>query len=302
MTDFDQRLGEMLTDVADHAPAAAGLAAAARRRRHARRRRRTLAGALVASLVVIAGTFSVVGGVGGGADDLAKDPGVPAPPGGWRRVEARSAAAAVPPGWTEHSCPAAGSLTVHGPPDACDGPNRASFHRAATFDAIAGPGVVENSDDGTSWHGYVHAGGDVLSASADDRALLRRILATAHAEGQPRVDASRWTSFVEDGIAYEVPRRWGLTGDADLSGYSVCARIAAKRVRPPSGVQRDDEHYALTADLNGLDVTVTAPTRAVAELVLATVKVSSLAVAPEDCLPVDFGEAAASESAGRRAQ
>ena len=116
MSDFENRLTELLSQRADTAPGADDLAAGARVRL---RRRRTLRAGAVAAAVVVAAVGVPLGM--GALDVDAKDPGVSAPgpqvstvPAGWRFESYHDVEFAVPPTWSRGSlsdwCSSGGSL------------------------------------------------------------------------------------------------------------------------------------------------------------------------------------------------
>lgn len=281
MSDLEQELTATLAGVAAGAPSANGLADAARRRHRVRRQRRLAAGGALAVLAVIAAGVTVA--QRGGDDRVAKDPADGAQ--GWQTISSGDARASAPPGWTAHTCEP-GSSVVHGPTldEACVSGVGAVIAPQTSRERRA-YGEIVSGDGG--WLGYVSVGEVDLRVFHEDRALVRRVLASGRLEGQPVVDAEQWVTFERDGLTYEVPAWWGVGEEGDRSGYSVCATIAPKRLDPKPGEQRDADHFVLVEDIESIDVTVTAPTQAVAELVMATVEVAPDA-APAECTPEDF--------------
>lgn len=283
MSDLEQELTGALAQVAEDAPGAVGLADAARRRHRVRRQRRLALGGAAAALVV--GASAVVWGAGG--DDRATDPADDPAPDGWQTISQDDVRAEVPADWQKVTCPdSPGSRWAPPAPDPCGDWRGAGFFGSATFDPVQGPGVPQRSDDGTVG-GYVSAGSFVLSVSYDDPSLIRRILATARVDGQPAVDGSTWVAFDRSPLRYEVPAWWGVGEDGDHGGYSVCSTLA-KGQEPGPPDQVDPAHVVVQASVGDRLVTVTAPTQAVAELVLATVEVDGRARGDQPCAPEDF--------------
>lgn len=286
MSDLEQELTGALTTVADDAPGAVGLADAARRRHRVRRQRRLAAGAAVAALVV--GVGAVLAGVVGG-NDRASDPVDEPGPTGWQTVEVDGGAALVslPPDWTAYECASgdADPATVYGPPggDTCADGSGAVFLPAGIrgeFD----DGELISGDGG--WLGHVLAGDWEVRVFLEDRALVRQILATARVAGEPVIDGSTWVGFDHGGMTFEVPAWWGVGEDGGHDDYSVCFTPSDFDGREAFST---GDAYVLTDEPGPGDVVrVTAPTQAVAELVLATVRLGKEARASEDCAPEDF--------------
>lgn len=283
MSDLEQELAGVLAGVAERAPGAVGLADAARRRHRGRRQRRLAVGGAVVALVVGFGA-ALVGGLG---DDRAVDPVDDPAPEGWQTISQDDVRAEVPADWRQVTC-GEGEVPRWSPPseDPCGEWRGAAFFGSALYDSMVGPGVLADGEDGRS-SGYVTAGDLVLSVGAVDRDLARRILATARVDGQPVVDGSTWVSFDRGALSYEVPAWWGLGEDADRSGYSVCA-VPAKGQEAPAPEQVDASHVVVRQVVGDRMVTASAPTQAVAELVLATVEVDGRARSDAPCAPEDF--------------
>lgn len=279
MSDFDERLSAVLTTEADHAPHPAGLAQAARRR-HVVRRRRSLAVGGVAAVLAIAVPVTVLAGGGEGDDHLV---GADQPSSGeWQTTSEEDAAVAVPGDWSRYHCEFDGfEHDVYGPSskDACEYVTYLAFYGSATFDPFARPGVLSANEDADvpGWAGYVYAGDWAVSASTPDRDLTRRILASARVDGQPEVDAAEWESVEGVGLRVDLPTDWGLGPDvapAEYSRYAVCS-AAGERSDPPDLTDRvpGSEKVDLTTDFrDGRWIVVSAPTQAVADLVMASVE------------------------------
>lgn len=286
MSDLEQELTGALTTVAEDAPGAGGLADGARRRHRVRRQRRLAAGAAVAALVV--GVGAVLAGVAGG-NDRASDPVDEPGPKGWQTVEVDGGAALVslPPDWTAYECASgdADPATVYGPPggDTCADGSGAVFLPAG-IRGESDTGELISGDGG--WLGHVVVGDWEVRVFLEDQALVRRILSTARVAGEPVVDGSTWVGFDHGGMTFEVPAWWGVGEDGGHDDYSVCFTPSDFDGREAFST---GDAYVLTDEPGPGDVVrVTAPTQAVAELVLATVRLGKEARASEDCAPEDF--------------
>lgn len=285
MSDLEQRLAGVLADAAEDAPGAAGLAEAARRRHRVRRQRRVAAGGAIVALVLGTGAV-VVGAVGG--EDRAADPTDDPAPQRWQTVEVDSGAAmvSIPADWVAYDCASgdAEAPAIYGPPgrDTCtDGVGAVFLPSGARGETDAG--ALVSGDGGVL--GFVHAGDWEVRAFHADGDLVRRILSTARVRGNPTLEGSTWVTFEREGLTYEVPAWWGLPEEADRSEFSVC--LVASDV-PGRQAFSTDSSYVMTDRAGPGDVVrVTAPTQAMAELVLATVDRAD-AVATEDCAPEDF--------------
>lgn len=282
MTEIEEQLSGMLAAVAQQAPDAHGLAAAARRSHRVRRQRRLAVGAATAALVVAASAVTL--GARGG-NDVADDPTpTPPPSGAWQTIGRDDVVASVPASWRRYEC-GGDAPAIHAPVDPCDSWTGAAFYGSANYDATTVPGSVVGTD-GVQL-GHVGAGSLVLAVADVDRDLVRRILASARVEGQPVVDGTRWVTFDRGGMTYEVPAWWGMGEEGDRSGYSVCLG-PVDGAGASSSEQLDATHYVMR-EVPGPEgtVVVTAPTQAVAELVMATVEVGPDA-APAPCTEEDF--------------
>ncbi|AIY16509.1 hypothetical protein GUY44_27890 [Pimelobacter simplex] len=248
MRDAEERVSTILAAVARQAPtpAAGALADGARRRGRVRRQRRVLVAVV---LLVVAGS-AVLWGSRPGAGPVAHDP---RPTGGWQTIAQGDARAEVPADWREVRCE--GGTSRWAPPgdEPCAGPSLATFLGTDAVTLTVGPGVLVRSDVGTAWTGYVPAGDRALHVTGADRDLVRRVLATARRDGDPVVDGSAWEDTAGRGLRWEQPRGAAVT---------VC----------PGGTAVD-----------GLAVTVRAPTPAVTALVRATVRADPSATGGAPC-------------------
>lgn len=179
----------------------------------------------------------------------------------------------IPSSWSRYTCDFDGyESNVFGPSedDACGFRTYLGFYGSANFDAADLPGVVTRTEeDGEeSWSGYVSAGEWVVDVGTPERELTRQILASARVDGQPRVFADRWRERSSDGLAYEAPE----DGQVDVV---VTDRPGGEPVVQSLPEQLDETHVQMYGDVGDERVTVTAPTQAVAELVLATVTPAS---------------------------
>ncbi|HWI43061.1 MAG TPA: hypothetical protein VNS81_05540 [Nocardioides sp.] len=268
MSDLEQSLGEALGAAAEDAPTATGLAAAARRRHGVRRQRRLVAAGVAAVVVVAAAATTAVttsGGDGGGR--VADHPKTSSP--GWKTVQRDGLLVDVPVDWSSLTCQ---GLARWSPSSSCRSHVGLWVVPSANFDPKNGPGVLSLIDDGR-WTGWVTGSqGRDASVVTPDRELTRRILASVHEPGQPAADGSRWTTFERYGLRYQVPDHWGVGATGAHSGYGVCGRLRV--AGDTDGTERRDASHVAIAHVEGRTlVTVTAPTQALAELVLAGVKV-----------------------------
>ncbi len=273
MSDFDERLSAVLTTEADGAPLGAGLAQAARRRHVVRRRRRIAAGGVAAALAIAAPVVVLAGG-DGGDDNLDVSDQTSARP-GWQTVAQDDVRAEIPGDWSKFTCDFDGFTSdVFGPSesDACEFHTYLAFYASATFDPLNGPGVITEGNENDSG-GYVYAGDLAVSAGTDDLDLTRRILASARVDGEPEVDAAEWRTVEGVGIRVDLPVSWGLGPGVDLRDFAVC--VAPGERNDPPVIDRKgnaDEISVAWAWVDGRWVTVSAPTDAVRDLVMATVE------------------------------
>jgi hypothetical protein len=278
MSDLEQRLSETLAEVAEDAPSAAGLADGARRRHRVRRQRRLAAGGALAALALVAAGVAVAHQ--GGEDRVAKDPTDGAP--GWRTISSGDARAAVPPDWTAHGCSDSATWAPPGVDPCTEGGGVVFVGRDPGFEVLEEGALLEGPRAG-QWVGTTGVGDQYLNVTSPSAELTRQILATARLDGQPVVDGAQWVTFRRDGLTYDVPAWWGVGEDGDRSSYSVCLVEPGAPTAEPA-----PDRFVLTSDLGGTGrVVVTAPTEAVAQLVVATVEVEPGAT-PGECVPEDF--------------
>ena len=225
------------------------------------RRHLALAAAALTLAVLVAGC--------GSADRGTKEQPEDASATAWQTLARAYVRVEVPGSWAMFKCGGegrAGASVVYGADrsDACDLREMLAFYPSATFNAMTGPGVIER-DHGT-WAGYVTLDDYCVSVVTADRDLTRRVLASVRSKGEPRVRADRWVTGTVGGRTYDVPSGWGV-GAGDGAGYLV---------RPHDG-GFDDEDGAETIDRSHYrryrsSVEVIAPTRAVADLVLGSLR------------------------------
>lgn len=277
MRDVEERLGTELAEIAEGAPRPEGLAAAARRRHRVRRQRRAVVGAVAAVLVVAVGAIAITRSPDRAAPVTGHETG-------WQTIRHGDAVAEVPGDWRRYDCD---GREVYAPSDPCADWKGAGFAGAADFDPAMEAGVIlRYPADDREWTGYVYVGHEVLSVSDPDRDLVRWVLATARVDGQPVVDGSRWVPRSRGVVSYELPVGWGLPKGVH-SGYSVCVALAGE-VDEGEG-QVDVRTFRATRHFDGFAVTVTAPTGAVAELVLGTVTVHPTVSRMDRCTEEDTG-------------
>ncbi|MFC7501366.1 hypothetical protein [Nocardioides sp. GCM10030258] len=290
MTDFEEQVGATLAAVAEEAPDASGLAAGARRRHRVRRQRRIAVGGVAAALVVAVSAVAF-GARDGGSPDIAEDP-TETPSAAWQTISEGDLRASLPPDWKAYDCAgdnAASNRSVYAAPgeDPCADGRGTSFEEFETYEPLDAAGVVvRRPGDGRAyWTAYVHVDEWIFNVTSADRDLTRQILATARLDGQPVIDGSQWVSFERNGIGYDIPAFWGVGEKGDRSGYAVCAVPGA--AGEGSGEQLDDRHYGFNRPFGNLQVTVTAPTQAVAEIVWASLNEAPDAVGG-GCVEEDF--------------
>ena len=145
-----------------------------------------------------------------------------------------------------------------------------AFYDSATFDPMSLPGVI-TGDGGEAWGGYVYAGDFAVSSSTPNRDLTRQILASARVEGQPQVEADVWEELSGDGITYEAPVGWGVDARGGDDYFVRVLEVQPIDSSLETADQVDATHYRLRRQLPDRLVTIVGPTRAVAELVSASV-------------------------------
>jgi hypothetical protein len=276
MSDFDERLTAVLAAGSDDAPHPAGLAAAARRR-HVRRRRTRVAAGGGAAAAALVGVVLVAGGAGEGHGDrmVADNPTTTPPASGWQTVVHDDVSVDLPGDWQSFTCDFDGFTSeIYGPTrdDACGFGTYVAFYASATFDPADLPGVITTGrgpENGT-WGGYVYAGQYAVSASTIDADLTRHLLATARLASEHPIDVTEWWSLHEVGIRAEIPAYWGLGPGADLTDLRVCAAPGERNHEPELDPEPGTTSYAGLAYDDGRWISVSAPTQALADLVVAT--------------------------------
>jgi hypothetical protein len=206
-------------------------------------------------------------------------PPTPIPVSEWQTIAEDDARAEIPSGWREVECDFDGFIkSVYGPSDGdpCEFGVYAVFQGSANFDAAVLPGVVTRTEVAgeESWTGYVSAGDWVVDVSTKDRELTLRILASARVDDAPMVIADSWETAADRGFEWQFPIRWGVAGGTSPSyGIEVEDRPGGESVEQSVPEQLDDARVRMYADIGDHRITVTAPTQAVAELVLSSVGV-----------------------------
>lgn len=288
MSDVEDTLAAALTRIAAQAPQAGGLADGARRRHRRRRQRRAVVAGVAAILVVVAGA-STLARTTPQADRVAS----PSRADDWQTIRQGDVMAEVPGDWRRHECH--GRL-VYAAVDPCTNWTGAGFSSGATYDAAMQAGVIlRYPDDDREWSGYVYVGQDVLSVSDPDKDLVRQVLASARLDGQPIVDGSHWDFKDCGAISYEVPVDWGVPS-GDAADYSVCVMPAREHTAPDG--QLDVRRFRASRVIDAAAVTVIAPTRAVADLVLGSVDVLASTVGRRDRCPSEDERLVPVEAAG----
>lgn len=251
MSDFETRVAEALTDGAESAPGASGLADVARRRAGVRRRRRVSVAAAVA-VVLVAVPVAVVAG------RSAPDERTPAAPESgsepWTSVTAYGVTVDVPDGWRRAEC---GATTVVVPPAGrCSSGPRVGFQGGAVIDSVS---VLLKPDGGA-----VTVDGQQVTVERTRHETARRILASARPEGTDVPDLTTWrTVELGDGLVVDTP------GDA----VEVTARDGALYdcQTPVSPARETDEGWRAAFCGTSL-VTVTGPTEALVDVVVGSVR------------------------------
>jgi hypothetical protein len=278
MSDFDERLSLALRTGAADAPEAHALAAGARHRLRARRQKYAVAGTAAVAVLAIALPTALIASNGDSGSEVGGDPTttITDVDGEWQTVGRDGAEMDLPANWRQEECEFAGVVSIprYGPQggDPCDmGGTSAAFYGSATFDASELPGVVQRGDG--EWSGYVTAGDDwVVWAATPDQDVTLRILASARAEGEAVVAATAWERGRDQGLVWEIPAGWGVGAGAGAPyGVEVGDRPAGERVKRSLPERVGDGAVRMYGHIGSQRVTVTAPTRAVAELVLSSV-------------------------------
>lgn len=114
----------------------------------------------------------------GGADVVAERAG-------WQTIEYQQVRVEIPASWErldQGGCEF--EFEVWAPPGTapCSWSGGVGFYGSATFDPAHRPGIWR--DDDTDWAGYAYAGEFAVYVGDDDRATVRRVLASA----EPRSD------------------------------------------------------------------------------------------------------------------
>lgn len=284
MSDFEGQVGATLAAVAEDAPDAGRLAAGARRRHRVRRQRRIAVGGVAAALVVAVSAVAI-GTRDGGNPDIAEDPSE-TPSGAWQTISEGDLRASIPPDWKAYDCNDGDTVFAGPDEDPCVDGSGTFFEDRQTYEPLAAPAVVTRrpGDGRPYWTTFVYLDDRVLNVTTADRDLARQILATARHDGQPVVDGSRWVSFERNGIGYDIPAFWGLGEEGDRSGYSVCAVPGAHE---GVGEQLDERRYRYDRPFGVHQVTIVAPTSAVADIVWASLNEAPDAVGG-GCTEEDF--------------
>lgn len=236
----------------------------------------------MAAALLIAAPVAVLAGVDGGAnhDERVGKDQTSSPADEWQWAVNVDVRASIPGDWSKYTCDFDGfESDVYGPSqaDACNFRTYLAFYGSATFDPFDGPGVISSSSGPSPYDetlgGYVYAGQWAVSASTPDRDLTRRILASARDDMQPEIDGSEWQTLEGLDLRVDVPLRWGLGPDADLDDYAVCSALGERNDPPETASQPGTRLTWVSFDYrDGRWISVSAPTQAVADLVLASVE------------------------------
>ena len=99
---------------------------------------------------------------------------------GWKTIEYEQVRVEIPASWErldQGGCEFEFEVWASPGTDPCSWSGGVAFYGSATFDPAHGPGI--RRDDDTSWAGYAYAGEFAVYVGDDDRAVVRRILASA---------------------------------------------------------------------------------------------------------------------------
>lgn len=270
MSDFDERLRAALERGADQAPGTTGLADAARRRNAARRRKQIVAGGVAIVLTAAAPSVAMYVADRGGAGP-ASDPA----PAGWQSIEHEGTELLVPADWAPVTCgEERPDVVQYAAGGSCGNEGGLLTIFPAEEEEDAGAVSRTHRAGGESyWGGYVEAGEWGAAAFATDRQVVFQVLASFRLQGQPQVVVDGWENVVDHRIAYRMPVGWGVQ---DGAGYGVEVDTVASRAKRLKGSDTvDAAHYRLVGQLPEHIVTITAPTRAVAQLVWGSVQAPS---------------------------
>jgi hypothetical protein len=102
----------------------------------------------------------------------------------WKTIEYRGVRVDIPASWEPldmDGCEFQWEVWTPPEVDGCEWAGGVAFYGSATFDPVDGPGVkpVESRDE-PGWGGYTYAGDFAVYASTDDRAVVERVLQSAH--------------------------------------------------------------------------------------------------------------------------
>jgi hypothetical protein len=134
----------------------------------------------LAGTVVLAGVWAWFGHRDADHAEVVTDPATSA----WKTIEYQGVQVDIPASWEPldmENCEF--QVEAWAPPevDGCDWAGGMAFYGSATFDPAHGPGVKRvRSRDEPEWGGYKYAGDFAVYASTDDRAVVERVLQSAH--------------------------------------------------------------------------------------------------------------------------
>ncbi|WP_340540584.1 hypothetical protein [Nocardioides sp. GXZ039] len=266
MSDFEDLLTRALTEGAEDAPSAAGLAAAARERRSRRTRRRAAVGAAAAVLAVVVPTAVVAVWPDSERPDPVNQASASPPTtgvDGWHTIESSGVAVDVPAGWG--ATEPLGNCGFRPWPlfapvdeDPCQPEHRLMI--LESHDPADDVYRVEGAS------GEIAVGRTTIQVTAPDHDTARRILASARPVGEPAPALDTWETFDIEGtnLVADVPRNAGIRIDV-APGFVDCVVPLSQPARVEGG--RWQSGYC-----DGRAVSVTAPTRALAYVVAASIR------------------------------
>jgi hypothetical protein len=107
----------------------------------------------------------------------------PSTPHGWKTIEYHGVRVDIPGSWEPTDTDDCEFKFEHWTPPSspeCTFDGGVAFYASATFDPAHGPGVRRTETGSPTWGGYAYAGEFAVYASDKDRALVQRVLSSAH--------------------------------------------------------------------------------------------------------------------------
>lgn len=226
---------------------------------------------------------------------------------GWHTVEHDGVLVDVPAGWDRLDTSSCEFAFVRFGPEGADPcgfeDEGVAFYGSATFDPAFRPGLQPEDDGG--WSGYVYTGERAVNGWFDDRETGLRVLGSARQQGEEIPDLSQgWRTAKYGGLFADVPAAWvqghlnawcldesvpgwierpGMAGpDVDCvessNGYGLLFQEGILRGTEGVYPHESGDQYPIGSWIglgmtrSGRYVTVVAPTQALAELIVASVR------------------------------